>query len=158
MPRHNNRKRYPNEGKLGFNPEKYISKPGERPRHHSNYSPVQLAQRVSYEPRPAQNRHKARSLTRKKRRAMEEVRRMQQTAERVRIPARRRPAVNAQNSASQPVQAPAYTVSPHPTLRPTCAPDAHTCAPDKSTTITNAQPTSIFGGIKEWLKRTILHG
>lgn len=144
MPRHNNRKHYPNEGKLGFNLEKYISKPGERPRHHSGYSPVQLAQRVSYEPRPAQNRHKARSLTKKKRRAMEEVRRMQQTAQRVRTTMKRPRYLQVDT----PCTAPASSRPSMTTIQ---------SAPVVTNLITSAQPISIIGGIKKWLKKTLLH-
>lgn len=146
MPRRNNRKHYRNEGRLGFNPDKYISKPGDSSHHHhSRYSPAQLAQSVSRDSRPSPNRHKARSVTRKKRRAMEEIRRMQQTAERVKT------------TTSQPRRSPVNTpsvASSHPSVATIqSAPVVSTCPTNPAT---NTSPTSIFGGIKKWLRKALL--
>lgn len=141
MPRHNNRKHYRNEGRLGFNPDKYISKPGDCSRHYIRYSPAQLAQSVSHDSRPSPNHHKARSVTRKKRRAMEEIRRMQQTAERVKT------------TISQPRRSPVNTPSVA-SSNPSVA--TIQSAPVVRSSPTNTSPTSIFGGIKKWLRKALL--
>lgn len=155
MPRRNRRKRCPNEGRLGFNPEKYISRPDATNAPNASAA-VHLAQKVSYEPRSSQNRHKARSLTRKKQRALEEVRRMERTAERVVISTKtpRRSSVNIHRSSDCSPQSTGRPL-PQSTALPPAIPQAHHEAHPVPTH--SNQTFHFFRGIKKWLKR-ILHG
>ena len=85
MPRRNNRKRYKGEGYLGFNPNKYIGKTvtadrtGDSSRANTALTPS--IQRVAFVSRPHYERHKAHSDNRRKRRAMESLRKMRAETE-----------------------------------------------------------------------------
>ncbi len=121
MPRRNRRKHYPNEGRLGFNPNKYISGSG----YHASNGQPRYAVRTESAPKPASDRHKARSCTKKKRRAMEEVYRIQESAGKVILP--RNPKTTEQQSAVD-------------LMKPT---------------EWEENKITIFGGIRNWLKKTL---
>ena len=126
MPRRNNRRHYRQEGELGFNPKKYITGNGYHP-----VSAPKYAVCVSYENRPAANRHKARNYTAKKRRAMQEIRQLERKAEQIMLP-----------ESSAPVQ-PVTPIS-LPATKAAVSPQSH------NTII------SIIGGIKNWIKAILL--
>lgn len=130
MPRRNNRKHYKNEGKLGFDPNKYISGNGKKP---MSPSPPKYAVCVSYENRPAANRHKAQKCTTKKRRAMKEIRQLERKADQVKVPQTHKTNNYASLETSQIVS----TAS---------------CAQPAMAQITIK---SIIGGIKHWIKTVL---
>lgn len=142
MPRRNNRKRLKREGTLGFNQEKYIDKVsyGHKISYgHGTKLDICFIERAD---RPYYDRHKAHSYTRKTRRAMNEIRQMNKTTDKVCLEARK-PAV------SVPPSTPVAHVPAPATLVP-----AIPCNP-----VTEGETTSfhnkqiIIGGIIEWLKR-----
>ena len=118
MPRGNRRKHYPNEGRLGFNPNKYISGSG----YHAPKGQPRYAVRTDSALKPTSDRHKARSCTKKKRRAMEEVYRMQESAGKVILPR-----TDEQLSAAEQMKPTEW----------------------------EENKITIFGGIRNWLKRIL---
>ena len=148
MPRRNNRKRYKGEGTLGFNPYKYISGSGcgNRSTCASGWSGTGCAgsispdiQRIARANKPCSDRHKAHSYTRKKHRAMNEIRQMSKSAERV----------CASLSAQTPIPTPG--ISPESAVSEPMIREPAVYEPVADSTV---KPTiTILGGIKEWLKR-----
>lgn len=174
MPRRNNRKRYKGEGKLGFNPNKYIGKAGSA----GCSGPSPGIQRVSTVSRPSSNRHKAHSDNKRKRRAREQLRQIQKDTEK--FCARQKPyathlmspaqvgthapvklhALAEQSAGTEPIKESAQPVSaPAPvTVSSAPVPAPAPAAPYKSTATaqeTQHRTTSFFGGIAQWLKRKI---
>ena len=144
MPRRNNRKRLKREGSLGFNPSKYIGKAagnGGAGTFASRSAELEACEACEaceiYEicindrsEKPYYDRHKAHSYSQKQRRAMNDIRRMQKSAEKVRVFIPTSPTVQL------PEHSPAPTAGGIDT-------------PAESTT------TTILGGIVEWLRKTL---
>ena len=173
MPRRNNRKHHKNEGSLGFNPDKYISRPG------GGYSApmkntqrrisMNLIQKIEYENKPSHYRHKAHSYNRRKSRAMNEIKRMQQSAARV-VPTAGvsyMPGIlDNQKVQGKPVvlisYAPPNTRAPlnthDPLTRPLSSAVIEQAIANESTTEVRPEESgykTIFGGVIEWLKRKV---
>ena len=159
MPRRNNRKRYKGEGTLGFNPYKYISGSGYGSCYGFNSGNGSVrtfgrsgigragsispdVQRIARADKPCSDRHKAHSYTQKKRRAMNEIRQMSKSAEKV----------CASLSVPKSSPKPAEGAFPAPANSP--EPAAILLAVHETVDDSTVKPTNtIFGGIKEWLKR-----
>lgn len=77
MPRHNNRKHYSNEGKLGFDPMKYIGMHPSRNGQTYRY-PMRMEKKSD---KNRFDRHKAHAPTKKQRRALAEIKQMHKNAE-----------------------------------------------------------------------------
>ena len=126
MPRRNNRRHYRHEGELGFNPKKYITGSGYRPASLPKYAVC-----ISYENRPAANRHKAQNYTAKKRRAMQEIRQLERKTEQIVL-----------------LESNSHTQTITPIRLPVTQADE------------SQQPhniiISIIGGIKNWIKAILL--